>query len=448
MAKIDGPLSRVLNRREWLAAAGAAGLVACSPNSSALAADVGRPKVSVVLTEFTHRSHAHVILENFLQPYYFNGRRTDPGVDVVSLYVDQFPDGDMARDVSRRFGIPIFPTIAAALTRGGDTLAVDGVVSIGEHGRYPSTDRGAVMYPRKRFFDEIVAVFRQSGRVVPLFNDKHLSYRWDWADEMVRVARELKIPFMAGSSVPLAQRRPAFEMPADANVEEAVAVHSGPLEIYDFHGLELLQSLVESRRGGESGVREIQLIEGDAVWQAAAEGRWSLPLAEAAMRAQTGKDVGKLSDYVEPGDGMKYPVHAILVTYRDGLKATVLRIGKSATRWCFAARLAGKPEPAATSFYVGPWNNRNLFKALSHAIQTHIRERQAPYPVERTLLVTGMLAAAMESRFEDHKAISTPHLDVAYTPHDYKAMREMGETWKIITDDLPEPRGITMHGPR
>lgn len=441
--------SHTLNRRQWIASAGGLSLAAFTALRPGRAAAVDRPRVAAVVTEFTHRSHAHVILENFLESYYFNGKLTDPGMDVVSLYVDQFPDGrDMAREVASQYKIEIHPTIAQALCRGGKELAVDGVLSIGEHGSYPLTDRGVIMYPRKRFFDEITAVFRDSGRVVPLFNDKHLSYRWDWADEMVQVARELKIPFMAGSSVPLAERRPKLELPEEARIEEAVAVHSGPPEVYDFHGLEVLQAMVEARHGGETGVSEIQLLEGEAVWQAAAEGRWSYDLAQAAMNAQAGQDVGRLQDFVEPADGMRHPVHAILIKYRDGLRATVLRIGKIATRWCFACRLAKTTEPLATSFYVGPWENRNLFKALSHAIQTHIREGQAPYPVERTLLVSGMLASAMDSRFDDHKLVSTPHLNVAYQPRDYRAMREMGASWKIITEDMPQPKGINPGGPR
>ena len=438
-----------LNRRDWLATAGALSLAACGDARQVGGAEAKRPRIAAVLTEFTHRSHAHVILENFLEPYYFNGKLTESGIDVVGLYVDQFPAGrDMAREVAKQYKIEIFPTIAEVLRLGGKELAVDGVLSIGEHGSYPRTDRGAIMYPRKRFFDEIVAVFRQSGRVVPLFSDKHLSYRWDWADEMVQVARELKMPFMAGSSVPLAQRRPPLELPEQAVIEEAVSIHSGPPESYDFHGLEVLQSMVEARRGGETGVSEIHMLEGDAVWQAAADGRWSYALAAAAMQAQAGNDVGRLQDFVEPADGKQHPVHAILIKYRDGLRATVLRIGNVSTRWCFACQLAGKPEPLATSFYVGPWENRNLFKALSHAIQTHIRERQAPYPVERTLLVTGMLAAAMDSRFEQHKLVPTPHLNINYQPRDFRALREMGDSWKIITEDMPQPTGINPGGPR
>jgi len=441
------PINRI-DRRQWLGASAALCAMSNLDTDAATISPSRRPRVAAILTEFRFRSHAHVILENFLEPYYFNGKLTDPGVDLVSLYVDQFPDGDMSRDVAKEYGLKIYPDIGKALRMGGKNLAVDGVLSIGEHGRYPVNERGQRMYPRKRFFDEIVNVFRQSKRVVPIFNDKHLSYRWDWADEMMTVARQLKIPFMAGSSVPLAERRPAFELPKNARIDEVVSIHSGGLESYDFHALEALQSIVEARRGGETGVAEVQLLEGDAVWKAAAEGRWDYDLAKAAMQAGEGNDVGKLEDFVEPGSDERYPVHVVLVKYRDGLRATVLRIGHSSTRWNFACRLSGETKPRAASFYVGPWDNRNLFKALAHAIQSHIRDGQSPYPVERTHLVTGILAAAMDSRFEKHAIQKTPHLDIAYQPQDFRAMREMGKSWEIITEDLPEPAGINTGAPR
>lgn len=432
-----------LNRRQWLgAAAGSLSLAVLSNGSSVLAAPA-RPKVAAVITEFTYRSHAHVLLENFLEPYLFNGKVTESGMDVVSMYVDQFPEGrDMARDIGKQYGIEIFPTIAGSLTRGGKDLAVDAVLSIGEHGKYPVNQKGQMEYPRKRFFDEIAAVMRKSGRSVPVFNDKHLSYRWDWSVEMMQTARELKIPFMAGSSVPLAQRRPPFELPSGAKIEEAVSIHGGGLESYDFHAMEVLQSMVEARQGGETGVAEIQVLEGDEVWKAAEQGRWSLPLAEAAMKAAEGKDVGPLRSFAEPGSNSVQPIHIILITYRDGMKGTIVRIGASAIRWCFACRVAGNSQPLATSFYVGPWHNRNLFKALSHAIQAFFRTGVAPYPVERTHLVTGMLDAAMDSHFEKNRLLKTPQLDVVYKPTDYGAYREMGDSWKIVTEDIPEPKGM------
>ena len=240
------------SRREFLAqAAGAASVVALARTGiTALPAAVGparlasKPKVAAIFTEFRFRSHAFNFLENFLGPYLFNGMRTEPGVEVASLYADQFPDNDMAREVSRRFQIPLFKSIDEALCLGRKELAVDGVLSIVEHGDYPMNHRGQRMYPRKEFFDAAVAVMQRSGRFVPFFNDKHLSYRWDWAKEMYDTATRLGIPLMAGSSVPLAERRPPLEIPAGAVFEQAVAVHGGGIEVYDFHGLELLQTMV------------------------------------------------------------------------------------------------------------------------------------------------------------------------------------------------------------
>jgi hypothetical protein len=397
-----------------------------------------RLRIAAVYTVFRRRSHAFNILENFLEPYLFDGRRIDPGMDVVSFYADQtVPEGDLTRSVARRYGIGVYRTIAEALCLGGRELAVDAVLSIGEHGEYPTNDLGQLEYPRKRFFDECVAVMRRAGRFVPLFNDKHFSYRWDWAQEMADTSRRLGIALMAGSSVPLAQRRPALELPAGTAIEEAVSIHGGGLESYDFHGLEVLQSLVEARRGGETGVAAVEFLSGAALWRAAQERRWSPALAEAAMAAELGRAVPlRETPGVEPEQ-----IHGLLLSYRDGLRATVLKVGRSSTRWNFACKLTGEEQARACRFYTGPWGNRNLFQALAHAIQDHFRHSRSPYPVERTLLTTGIVAAAMRSR-ADGRRVQTPQLEMAYAPRDFRALRETGATWRIITEATPEPAGL------
>lgn len=395
-----------------------------------------RPRVAIVYTSCYHRSHAHVILENFLTPFLFNGKLTSPAVDVVSLYADQRTGSgklpDLTNDIVRQFKLPVHKTIEGALTLGTKDLAVDAVLSIGEHGDYATNKLGVREYPRKRFFDEIVAVMRRSNRFVPIFNDKHLSYRWDWAREMYDTCQKHGIPFMAGSSVPLAQRRPALELPGNAVVEEAVSIHGGPFEIYDFHALEVLQAFVETRKGGETGITHVEFLPREALFRAEKAGRWSLDLARQAMRAEFGD---KAPDITRPINGVE--PWGILVTYRDGTKGTVLKLGYSGTRWNFACKLAGERQPRVTSHHVGPWRNRCLFMALSHAIQHFFVTRVAPYPVERTLLTTGALEAAVRSRAEGRR-LETPHLNIAYTARDFRARREMGESWKILTEDTPE----------
>lgn len=431
-----------LDRRQFLI--GSAAGLGCCFTTPLSAEPLRRPRVAAIFTVFRFRSHAFNLLENFFQPYLFRGKLVDPGVEVVSLYADQFPDGDMAREVSKRFNIPLCPTIEDALTLGTGGLAVDAVLSVVEHGEYPTNSRGVVMYPRKEFFDRAVRVMQRSNRFVPFFNDKHLSYRWDWSKEMFDVARSCGIPLMAGSSVPLAERRPSLDLPPNADIEEAVSVHGGGIEVYDFHGFELLQSFVEARRGGETGIASVEFLTGEALARAANSGRWSRELARAAMQAEVSmsEQPRGLNKTNGPAIPDAAPSHGLLLTYRDGLRATVLKVGASANRWNFACRLKGDPTIHATALFNGPWGNRNLFKALSHSAQHFFRERRAPYPVERTLLASGVLDAAMWSRELSGTRICTPNLEWSYSPRDFSAFRENGTSWQRLTRDTSEVKSF------
>jgi hypothetical protein len=437
--------NHALDRRDFLrCGAGAlAGSVLSLPESRGRENRPEPLRVAAIFTEMTYRSHAHVLLENFLEPYYFDGQATDPGCEVVAFYGDQFPaHRDVAHGIAKAFRIPIYPTIAEALCAGGHDLAVDAVLSIGEHGNYPLNPKGQREYPRRRFFDAIADVCRRNHRAIPVFNDKHLSYRWDWAKSMYDTARELGIPLMAGSSVPLAQRVPAIEIPTGSKILEAVSTHGGGLDSYDFHALEVLQSIVEGRAGGETGVERVQYLSDSALWRAADAGKWSpaLLLAACKARPRSGEREWTMEELRR---ALKW---GLLVQYRDGLRALVAKVGDDGTRWNFACRIAGDPRPNATSLQVGPWQNRNLFKALAHAIQAHFRTARPPYPVERTLLTTGLVAAGVESHYRGDIPFETPHLAVAYTSKDFSALRENGASWQAVTEKANEPRGIDRLG--
>jgi hypothetical protein len=150
----------------------------------------------------------------------------------------------------------------------------------------------------------------------------------------------MQIPLMAGSSVPLAERRPALELPAGAKVRQAVSIHGGSVEGYDFHALEVLQSMVEDRAGGETGIAAVRFLQGDALWKAAEDGLWSLPLAEAAMAAEVGAGKPPLRALVPMLGGRRSgEPHGIHIQYQDGLSAMVLALGRSDIRWNFACEL-------------------------------------------------------------------------------------------------------------
>src|SRR5262245_45877547 len=114
--------------------------------------------VAAVVTEYRRHSHADVILGKILEGFLHDGG-AGPELRLVSLYVDQFPDGDMSRALAKKHGFTIHDGIEDALTRGRSAIAVDGVLCIGEHGKYPDNAKGQKLYPRRRFFEEVTNAF-------------------------------------------------------------------------------------------------------------------------------------------------------------------------------------------------------------------------------------------------------------------------------------------------
>ena len=234
-----------------------------------------RKKIAAIITEYRVPAHADVIVGKFIKGFPTDEGMQEPQVDIASMYLDQIPDNDIGLQVSKEYDIPVYQSIPAALCLGGDKLAVDGVISIGEHGAYAFNEKGQHLYPRRFFFEQICGVMATSGRSVPVFSDKHLSYNWSDAKWMYDRAVELNVPFMAGSSVPLGWRDPYLEHERDAPIEDALMLSFGGIESYGYHGFEGLQAMVERRRGGETGLTAVQCLEGEAVWQAGADGLWS-----------------------------------------------------------------------------------------------------------------------------------------------------------------------------
>jgi hypothetical protein len=381
---------------------------------------MSEPKtVAAVVTEYRRWSHADVLLTKILDGYLLDGRER-PDLKLVSLYVDQFPPGDLSRELAKKHGLTIHDTIEGALTRGGPRLAVDGVLCIGEHGKYPTNARGQILYPRRRFFETVADVFTKSRRAVPVFNDKHLAATWADAKWMYDRARELYVPLLAGSSVPLTWRHPDLTLPRGCDLVEAVQIAYGPFEGYGFHGLEALQCMAERRKGGETGVRSVEVLRGEAMWQALDAGRWSKPLLDAALKlvpAHAAADL-RATTAKAPDAGVW------LVEYRDGFRAAMALLNGwlyegDGGAFVFAGRLKGRLEPVATHFYLQQPEPFAHFAYLLRAIESLVRTSHAPYPVERTLLTGGVLDAVMTSAAEEGRRVETPHLAISYQPTDW-----------------------------
>ena len=383
-----------------------------------------RPRLAAVCTIFFKHSHAQHIVDRFLDGYGWNGTHHHPPMDLVALYVDQVGKDDLSRErAARHPEMRIYPTIAEALTLGGSRLAVDGVVLVGEHGHYASNEKGQTRYPRYEFFQQIVKVFRDSGRAVPVFNDKHLSWNWDWAREMYDTSRRMGFAFMAGSSLPVTWRIPSVEMPSGAPVREAVSVCYGGVDSYDFHGLETIQCMVERRTGGESGVKWVEAYRGDSFWKAYQDGVWAHDLMEAALcRSHTLTPARQGFNDIFPSiDDMrrlvKDPV-AYHYEHQDGLKCSMLLMSGLVRDFNFAARLDGRAEPFSVQMYLPMPDGRttlaNFFSPLVNNMEQMFLTGKPAYPVERTLLTTGLTAAGVESLFRKQTRYQTPHLAIRY----------------------------------
>jgi hypothetical protein len=315
--------------------------------------------------------------------------------------------------------------VADALTCGTDKLAVDGVVYIGEQGDYPRNEKGQTEYPRYRFFQQVVDVFRASGRSVPYFTDKHLSWNWGWAKDMYDTSRKMGFPLMAGSSAPVRWRIPSVEMPQGAAIREAVCVAFGGLDSYDIHALETIQGMVERRRGGEAGVEWLQAYRGENFWKAHEQEVWSPVLFKAALcRSHTltpGRE-GYTDVYPTLREMKALARDPVAYHYRhaDGLRCTMMLLNGLLQDFNFAAAIEGQARPFSTQVYASRELEgatlENYFSPLAHYIEQMMLTGKEPYPAERTLLTTGLLCAGIDSLFQGQERLRTPQLAIRYQP--------------------------------
>jgi hypothetical protein len=405
----------MLTRRRFLASSSAALLASALPADEP--AKTPRKKLAVVTTEWRERSHSWHMAERFIHGYPREGKWHRPPFEVVAAYVDQFPKNDLSRKRAEEFGFTIYPTIAEALRRGGDKLSVDAVLIIGEHGDYKNNDIGQKMYPRYEFFKQVADVFKKDGRVVPIFNDKHLSWKFNWAKEMVDTAKEMKIPFLAGSSLPHTWRMPAIDMPYGAEIDEVMCLAFGGLDSYDFHALEVIQCMSERRKGGETGVKWLHAYRGDDFWKAHEAGTWSPELFESCIcRSQTLAQPDTFSHRHPTPKQMREMAKAPAAyhfEYVDGQKATMFLMNGLVGDFTFAAKLKGKEEPLSTLFYLPPRPNVAYSAALMSKAEELFVTGKPPFPIERTLLTSGLVEAGMKS-LAAGKRIDTPHLAIKY----------------------------------
>jgi hypothetical protein len=428
-------------------------------------------RVAILGSAYRYQLDMQILADRFLVGYPYEGEWHLPEVQVVSVYVDQLarqveaasspyqlamtgakvapsssargtagglgkeravgtqtspeklePMNDLSKARSQQFGFRLCSNIPEALRCGGDRIAVDAVLSIVEQDGYPSNDQGQILLPSYDFFQQCVQVFEEEGHALPYFNYKQLSFSFEQAQAMVKTANRLRFPLLAGSSLPVTWRLPDVDIPLGAEVQEAVMVGVGRYDGLDFDALEAMQCMLERRKGGETGVKAVQLLEGDDVWAAGKAGRWSKDLMSSALsRSDTPMGLtvldGRTQDLVASGvlpQLVSNPA-AYCLEYKDGTRAALLLLNGAIQDFNISVRVAGHGLISA-QFFLPPPPNDAYTACLAAKVEQMFQTRSAPYPVERTLLTTGILEACLDSRHRLNQRLETPQLAVKYQP--------------------------------
>ena len=371
-------------------------------------------KVAVVTTAYYHNSHADVIASRLMETDTLDGKGRTPSLQLVSLYTDQISEkpADVGQALAKQNGVRLSPSIEDALTLGTGKLAVDGVLLICEHGKYPRSETTSIQYPKRKFFEEIVKVFEKGGRVVPVFCDKHLADTAEDAKWIYDTAARLKIPMSAGSSLPGLWREPAIDVKRGEELEEMVAISYHTLDAYGFHALEMVQCLAERRKGGETGIRAVQCLTGEEVWK---EGLFDPKLLAAAFRRQKGSP--ELDDKAKRS--VKEPV-LFRIEYADGFRASILTLNNAAREWAVAWRTKSGAEQS-TRFVTQEARPFMHFTYLLEDVEAMMQTGVPVRPLERTLLTSGLLDQLLVSKLQGGKRLETPQLAIRYqNPHDWR----------------------------
>ena len=411
----------MFNRRNFLATGSLAALA--GQRLGPANASTARKRIAFLGTEVRTHSHAQHFLDRHAMGYTYGGKWQAPRFDIASVFIDQHPEGDLAPSRIEKYKLNSFSSIEEALTLGTSKLAVDGVVIIAEHGKYPDNEKGQRRYPRYDWFKKVVKVFEASGRSVPVFNDKHLSTVWSECVEMVEDSKRLGFPFLAGSSLPVTWRMPSIDMPIDTPLKESVCVCYGRPDSYDFHGLETAQCMSERRKGGEVGISRVVALRGENLWQTLRMEKYKDTrrlIAAALTRSHnlpvdTGYPTAPVS--VEWAEKALTDSIGYLIEHRDGFKTTMLM--SPIRDFNYAGLRADNDEIVSCQMYL-PMpthgsSTADFFNPLARHIETLVIENQSPYPIQRTLLTSGMVIAGVDSLFQESKVIETPEMSVKYS---------------------------------
>ncbi|MFC0392309.1 hypothetical protein [Paenibacillus mendelii] len=365
-----------------------------------------KKRIAAIITEYWDISHADVIITKMLEGFTMDGRQYTSTIDIVSMYVDKFPENDISRDLAAKHNIPLYGTIEDALKCGGKAFDLDGIIIIGEHGDYPTNEIGQILYPRRAFFEACLTVMVENNHIVPIYSDKGFAVTGEDVKWVYKQIKQHHIPFFSSSVVPFAHQYPASQPhPNGAPLHKMFGFAYGDVERYTYHTLEMMQSLAENRACGESGITAVRAYEGEAA-------------REKLLGAEWGQLYRSLGSFINLIDIEKMPyslTHPLFfeVDYVDGLRTGMLYAEQEVRDFACASQMYEDSEPFCTEFYLQPGKPYIHFGILVLEIEKFFHTSRPPFPVERSYLTSGALDALMKAIHHKEEVV-TPHLRVKY----------------------------------
>ena len=368
-------------------------------------------KIAFLLEEFSTfaPSPSQHLLDRFLMGYPRDGQFHQPNVAGVSAYLLLTSEDDFG---ARRndFGLRVERTAEPAVE------GADGVVIVSRPPGAMANDR--FLQTALRLAPEGAACFVHGA----------LSSTLEKATEAVRLADSRRISLLAGTPVSLTWRLPELELPPGTALAESLIVvqrnsfgSPGMLSGAELNALEGLLPIIERRQGGESGVRSLRLLEGIDVWRAGDRRLWSWPLLASALSrsdSPQGDPVldGRTQDLVGLGLVPKLARNpfAWLIEHQDGLRTTLLVLDGVVGDCNFAVR-ARDGRVFSAQLFRAPAPGEHHFSQLAAAIEDFFRGGKPPWPVQRNVLIAGLLQAFRNPATRREKGTPTPELKLAYT---------------------------------
>ena len=321
---------------------------------------------------------------------------------------------DSARQFSRRS--------ATRSPSGGSKLAVDGVLIIGEHGKYPRNEKGQMLYPRYEFFKQVVKVFEVERPQCAGFQRQT---SLDGLEEVRRNGRRLeaaRIPlpggFVAAGHAPVSGSGCPVGDAAHRKRLRGLRRHPIRTIFMDWRrhnacpsaakaarsGLRVSMPCVAKRSGKRS--RNVRRLSG-CCWRRCRE----------ATHFRSRRDTSAIVLSIEWARKLLATSLAYFIDHRDGFKTTLFLLpirdfnyaGLNGETGEIISCQMNLPMPTQSA------TTANFFNPLIRHIERMVVENRAPYPVERTLLTSGMTLAAVESLFRGEIPVQTAEMEVRYT---------------------------------